>query len=174
MKLGVAWTVDRDGSIHCMLHIPRRTRVGRAVVRFAAVLSVAVLELPATWGNPRAALGHVDVLLASLPATDLVLLPELSLTGYVSPQRSFDVTPFGEPLDGETAAAIATLARKHRIHLVAPLVLREEGSFSNAMLGFDLHGALAFVYRKRHPWFPETWATAGQAPPPSSSSAIFV
>ena len=30
MKLGVAWTVDRDGSIHCMLHIPRRTRVGRS------------------------------------------------------------------------------------------------------------------------------------------------
>ena len=31
MKLGVAWTVDRDGSIHCMLHIPRRTRVGRSL-----------------------------------------------------------------------------------------------------------------------------------------------
>jgi len=31
MKRGVAWTVDRDWSLHCMLHIPRRTRVGRSL-----------------------------------------------------------------------------------------------------------------------------------------------
>jgi predicted amidohydrolase len=29
------------------------------------------------------------------------------------------------------------------------------------MIGFDRRGEPLFTYRKRHPWIPETWATAG-------------
>ena len=72
-----------------------------------------------------------------------------------------------EPIDGPTARAVAALARRHRVHLVAPLVLDEGGSARfNAMVGFDRDGAPSFTYRKRHPWFPETWATAGALPAP--------
>jgi predicted amidohydrolase len=125
------------------------------------VLRVTVLELPATWGDPRAALASVTSELERGAATDLVLLPEASLTGYVSAEGTFDLAAFAEPIDGPTARAIAALARRHRVHLVAPLILAEGGLHYNAMVGFDRDGEPSFTYRKRHPWFPETWATAG-------------
>lgn len=133
------------------------------------MLRVTVLELPARWGDPLGALAQVDAELERGPATDLVLLPEASLTGYVSRRGNFDLTPFAEANDGPTAKAIADLARRRRINIVAPLILREGGQgdkgegarCSNAMVAFDRRGEHLFTYRKRHPWVPETWATAG-------------
>jgi predicted amidohydrolase len=130
------------------------------------VLRVTVLELPASWGDPGAALDLVSRELEHGPATDLVLLPEASLTGYVSEAGSFDLAPFAEPIDGPTARATAALARRHRVNLVAPLVLAESGRSYNAMVAFDRDGEPIFTYRKRHPWFPETWAAAGELAAP--------
>jgi len=141
------------------------------------MLRVTVLELPARWGDPVGALAMVEAELDRGPATDLVLLPEASLTGYVSCHGDFDLTHFAEAEEGPTARAIADLARRRRVNLVAPLVLyeREEGQegdkdagrrCSNAMVAFDRRGEPLFTYRKRHPWIVETWATAGTEPAP--------
>jgi predicted amidohydrolase len=130
------------------------------------VLRVTVLELPATWGGPEPALDAVDAELEQGSAADLVLLPEASLRGYVSPEGDFDLTPFAEPLDGPTGQALAAIARRHATNLVAPLVLAEGEHCYNAMVAFDRRGEPLFTYRKRHPWIPETWATAGKSPAP--------
>jgi predicted amidohydrolase len=124
-------------------------------------MRVTVLELPATWGDPRGALASVAYELERGSATDLVLLPEASLTGYVSGAGEHDLAAFAEPIDGPTARAVAALARRHRVNLVAPLILAEGGLHYNAMVGFGRDGEPIFTYRKRHPWFPEAWATAG-------------
>lgn len=124
-------------------------------------MRLTILELAARWNAADRVLAEVDAALAAGAATDLVLLPEAALHGYVSPTSDSDLTPFAEPLDGPTARACAALAVKHGIHLVAPLVLREGAALFNAMVCFDARGDVVFVYRKRHPWLPETWATAG-------------
>ena len=130
------------------------------------MLRVTVLELPATWGEPRASLDAVDTELARGPATDIVLLPEASLTGYVSPLGDFDLTPFAELITGPTARAVREIARERGVVLVAPLVLREGSACFNAMIAGGRTGELLFTYRKRRPWFPERWATPGPAPAP--------
>jgi predicted amidohydrolase len=114
-------------------------------------------------------LDGVAAALARGPETDLVLLPEASLTGYVSPDGDFDLTAFAEPATGPTARAVADLARRTRANVIAPLVLAEKGRFYNAMVAFDRRGELIFTYRKRHPWMPETWATPGSPPAPVAS-----
>lgn len=129
-------------------------------------MRVTVLELPARWGPAAAALADVDERLARGPATDLVLLPEAALTGYVSPAGDFDATGAGEPGDGPIAQALAALARRHRVHLIGPLIERAGDAWFNTMLGFAPDGAEVLRYRKRHPWVPETWATPGAAPHP--------
>jgi predicted amidohydrolase len=126
---------------------------------------LTILELPARWNAADRALAEVDRELAGR-ASDLVLLPEASLTGYLSPEGDADLTPFAEALDGPTAQACTALAAKHRTTLVAPLVLREGGALSNAMVAYAPDGTRPFVYRKRHPWIPETWATRGTEPLP--------
>lgn len=134
------------------------------------VLRVTVLELPWRWGEPERGLAEVDALLGRGPATDLVLLPEASLTGYVSPELDFDLGRFKEPVDGPTAQALAALAQKHGVHLFGPLVLEERGPTGqhlyNATIGFGPAGGRVALYRKRHPWIPEEWATAGREPYP--------
>jgi predicted amidohydrolase len=129
-------------------------------------MRLSVLELRARWGDAARAVDDLDATLASGARTDLVLVPETSLTGYVSPARDFDLAPFAEPLDGPTARGCAAIAARHALHLVAPLVVREGDAVYNAMACFAPDGARTFVYRKRHPWLPETWATPGSEPPP--------
>jgi predicted amidohydrolase len=131
---------------------------------------VSVLELPARWGRIDDALDEVDELLSSSDTSvgrpDLAVLPEMSLVGYVSPHGDFDPTRFAEPIDGPTMGAVGALARRHAVHLVAPLVLSEGDCVYNASIALGPDGGVLATYRKRHPWFPETWATPGPLPPP--------
>jgi 5-aminopentanamidase len=129
-------------------------------------MRITLLELPARWGEPGRALDDVEARLAAGDATDLVLLPEASLCGYVSAEGDSDLAPFAEPIDGPTAARCAALAAGRDVHLVAPLVLREGDALYNAMACFAPDGTRPFVYRKRHPWYPERWATPGPSAPP--------
>lgn len=127
-------------------------------------LRLCLLELPATWAGEAGtapALALADQLLGQGPQADLVLLPEASLTGYVSPSGSFDLTPLAEPDDGPTARAVAALAQKHGVHLAAPLIERAGEHVFNAFVIVGPDGTRLAKYRKRHPWYPETWATPG-------------
>jgi predicted amidohydrolase len=133
--------------------------------RGVAPLSLSVLELPARWGQPEAQLALVDAALGRLPK-GLLLLPELSLTGYVSPALGFDVSARAEPLEGPTAQALAALAARHGQMLVGPLVERDGPWCFNTVVGFRADGTRFLHYRKRHPWMPEEWATPGDKPWP--------
>jgi predicted amidohydrolase len=135
-------------------------------MREGRALRVCALELPAHWGPPAAVLTDVDRRLACGPAADLVLLPEAALTGYVSPTGAFDLAAVAEPLAGPTARALAALAVRHRTHVVGPLVELDGARRYNATIGFAPDGARVLHYRKRHPWIPERWATAGDLPHP--------
>jgi predicted amidohydrolase len=128
-------------------------------------MRLTVLELRASWNDAARVLDDIAALVAIAP-TDLVLVPEAAICGYVSPQRDFDLTPFAEPLDGSIARHCAAIAIRAGVHLVAPLVLREDAHVYNAMACFAPDGRVPFVYRKRHPWVPETWATPGPVEPP--------
>lgn len=126
---------------------------------------MTVLELPASYDRAGLMLRSVSEALAR-ERTDLLLLPEAALTGYVSPTGDFDLTRFAEPLDGPLATECAHLAKRNQTHVVAPMVLREGEQLFNAINCFSPAGETLFTYRKRHPWFPETWATPGENPLP--------
>ncbi len=102
-------------------------------------LRVCALEIPARFDRAAENLALADSLLSRGPC-DLALLPEASLTGYVSPRGDFDLSRFAEPKDGPTTRALSELARKHRTHLVGPLIERAGASCHNAMIGFDPEG----------------------------------
>jgi predicted amidohydrolase len=129
------------------------------------VLRVSVLELPARWAAAEEAIDQVDRLLADAPP-DLAIVPEASFTGYVSPEGDFDLTRFAEPIDGRTVERLAELCRRRRVALAAPLVLAERGNVYNALVLVGPDGNVLATYRKRHPWFPERWATPGTSAPP--------
>lgn len=128
-----------------------------------APLRIAALEIPHRFGRPDAVLRDLDVALATLRAhADLVLLPECALTGYVSPRGDFDLSRFAEPLDGPTATALGALARTHGLSLAGPVVEREGALRFNTLCLFGPDGARVARWQKRHPWYPERWASEGR------------
>ena len=127
-------------------------------------MRLTALQLPARFDAFQAQLALAEALLESGPATDLVLLPEASLTGYLSPTGDGDLTRFAEPLGGPTGAAYLDLARRFDCLVAGPLIERDGDSCFNALLGLAPDGARIIHYRKHHPWIPEEWATPGPGP----------
>lgn len=125
-------------------------------------MRLTALQLPARWNQQREQLALVESLLEEAP-TDLVLLPEAALTGYVSPRGDFDVRPFAEALRGATFATYARLAKKFGCLFVGPLIEKSEDHYFNSLIGVTPEGELLLHYRKHHPWVAETWATPGES-----------
>lgn len=127
----------------------------------------ALVEMPARFGDPSAQVRRLDAILERAQgAAEVVLLPEACLTGYVSSEGDFDLGPFAEPIDvGPTSVAMARLSKRSGVWLGWPLVERApNGRLYNTYCVSDPSGARVARYRKRHPWYPETWATPGEAP----------
>ena len=124
-------------------------------------LRVAALQLPLVWGDKAAAFDLLEAQLAALSDVRLVLLPEAFITGYLSPEGRFDLRPYAETIDGESRQRFAALAKQFNVALAVPLIEQAGQQYFNSMLFLDEHGALLGHYRKRHPWFPEKWASPG-------------
>lgn len=124
-------------------------------------MNVVALPLPHRFGEPDAQLSRLAAALSTVAAGSLVLLPECALTGYVSPEGRFDPTPWAEREGGPLGKACGSLAARHGVHLLAPLVERDGVHVENRLVWFDPQGARRAHYGKRHPWYPERWATAG-------------
>ena len=127
---------------------------------------VGIVQLAARFGDVAGQWSRTKELLDEAGPLDLALLSETALTGYVSPSGSFDLTALAEPVDGPTVAMLRETARALRTAIVAPLVERAPEGLFNALILIDAEGQLAGRYRKRHPWYPERWATPGNEPHP--------
>lgn len=126
-------------------------------------MRVVAVELPARHGDPDGQLRALDRALASLPpgGATLAVLPELALTGYVSARGDFDVSRYAEALDGPLLRRVAAVAVARQVALLASWVERDGARCFNSAALIDESGATALHYRKRHPWYPEAWASAG-------------
>jgi predicted amidohydrolase len=153
-------------------------------------LEVAIVELPARFGKPELALAETASLLEREPKPDLALLPEAALTGYLSmegrdpekaisrspwlrylpkeiwPYAHTDLRPFAEPISGPTFEAVRSIARTSSVAIAAPLIERDGSRVYNSFFVVAADGTLLAHYRKRHPWYPETWAAPGELPLP--------
>lgn len=127
-------------------------------------MKIALLQLAARFGAPDDVLARAREMILAAP-TDLVVFSEAALTGYVSPRGSFDLSRFAEPASGQTSQRLARLAREANAYVAAPLIEKaDDDALFNAFQVFDRQGQVIATYRKRHPWYPETWATPGDEP----------
>lgn len=129
-------------------------------------LDVTMLEVPARFGAMTTQLEWVRASLSSQRPGDVVVLPEAALTGYVSEALDFDLSRFAEPLEGRQLDGLRALARDFDTVVIGPLIERDDERLFNAQVVVTPSGELVAHYRKRHPWYPETWATPGDRPWP--------
>lgn len=138
--------------------------------------TLALVELAARFGDPELGAREVEALLtdAAVPQDALVLLGECALTGYIDEAGGCDLRSFAESAvePGEdllrrspsSLRSMAELAASTRCTFVAPCVERAGDDFFNGAVVIGTRGEVVTRYRKRHPWYPETWATPGGDP----------
>jgi predicted amidohydrolase len=94
----------------------------------------------------QANLARACELIASSASSDLVVLPELFLSGYAT----VDVEPLAVALDGPEVGELRDAARSASVAVLVGAAERVEQGVANSALCIDAAGELAGVYRKAH------------------------
>lgn len=127
-------------------------------------MNVAAIQFKAVKGDKPGALKRLVGLCERAARgrdLDLLVLPEMAATGYLfdSPEA---VRIVAEPTDGPTFQALAPMARRHRLWLVAGFAERDADRLFNSAMVINPDGELAFTYRKTLLFeADEIWATPG-------------
>jgi 5-aminopentanamidase len=127
---------------------------------------VTVLEVPARFDDVEGQLKWIVERLSRKAPGEIVVLPEACLTGYVSATGDFNLSRFAEPLQGHQFELLRSIATQCDTTVVGPVIERDGVHCFNSTVVIRPDGTVSAHYRKRHPWMPETWATAGTLPFP--------
>lgn len=96
------------------------------------------------------------------PKMNLVVLPELSLTGPVDGKTKKEVEALAENAQGETAQFIAGLAKKYQVSIVTGFIEKDNNDLYNSALLISPDGKTAGKYQKTHlSDSDKKWAKAG-------------
>ena len=79
--------------------------------------------------------------------SDLVLFPEMTLTGF-----TMNASKFAESVDGESSEYFSSLAENYKTAVMAGIIEKEKDNFYNTLLHIDKRGKLIAKYRKIHPF----------------------
>lgn len=112
-------------------------------------LRVALGQMDVAWGNPRENLARVEDWTASAAqqGADVILFPELWSTGYDLAHAA----DYATGLDQGVFAAVASLARTHRIAIVGScLADLGSGKIGNTAVYLDASGRMCGAYSKTH------------------------
>ncbi|HEY4001889.1 MAG TPA: carbon-nitrogen hydrolase family protein [Candidatus Xenobia bacterium] len=118
-------------------------------------------------GQPERARTELVALVerAAAGGAQLVVAPEMSVTGYVwlNPAQ---IQPHAEPADGPTYRALAPVAERHGCWITAGIAECQDGSLYNSAIVVDHHGRLVDCYRKVCLFdIDYLWARAGRGRP---------
>jgi omega-amidase len=88
-----------------------------------------------------------DLLDKNLTDEDIVIFPEMTLTGY-----TMNTQLFAEELDGIGLTFFINEARRRKKHFFVGIIERDENKFYNTLFHLDRNGIIAARYRKIHPF----------------------
>ena len=93
---------------------------------------------------------------------NIIVLPELSLTGPMDSQSTGAVKSLAEAADGDTARFMTNLARDNQVAVVYGFIEQESNKLYNSVIVVDKDGKMIGKYRKTHlSDSDKRWATAG-------------
>lgn len=140
--------------------------------RILTVLGAQVRPVPF---DPQATLDkfedEVQVIRRAFKAADLLLFPELYLTGddpFALAARPGFERETAEKIPGPLTERVGKIAARARRWICAGSIFERgtKGDVYNTAIVFDAEGRLVATYRKLFPWQPFETSTPGTRPPP--------
>jgi len=111
-------------------------------------MKIAICQYAPSWERIEESIDRIDNLLTSLPVdTDLIIFPEMTLTGY-----TMKAGEFAEELDGICTKYFIDLTKKTKMNIIAGLIERDGDEIFNSAVHFDRNGIITARYRKIHPF----------------------
>lgn len=110
-------------------------------------LKIGLVQYSPIWEEPELTIRKIDKLLDSceLEDIDLLIFPEMSLTGFTSKSQQF-----AEELDGVSFRYFMELSRSTKTEIFAGLIERYDKNIFNSLIHFDSKGLIRIRYRKIH------------------------
>lgn len=110
-------------------------------------MKAALIQYSPIWENKDANKDKIINHLKDLTEVDLLVLPELTLTGF-----TMNSEKYCEELSEDTSEFYSSLARKHTSNIIGGLIEKYTNKIYNTLLHFDSNGELRAKYRKIHPF----------------------
>lgn len=107
-------------------------------------LRITLVQSDLHWENKAANLAAFAQKLATIPETDLIILPEMFTTGF-----SMNPAAYAETMQGDTVQWLLTQAQQCRAAIVGSAIIEENGKFYNRLLWVNPDGQMGW-YDKRH------------------------
>lgn len=108
-------------------------------------ITLAIIQSDIYWENTHQNIASFENQIKSIPAkTDLVLLPEMFLTGF-----SMEPNPLAESMEGKAVLWMKSLAIEKKMAIAGSLIIKDELTFKNRFIFVDENGEVQY-YDKRH------------------------
>lgn len=126
-------------------------------------MKVALLQYSPVWENKEANKNKILTILQSCKEEfDLLILPEMSLTGF-----SMNANSLAESINGETFRFFSELAIEKSIEVFVGIIEKSKSKPFNSLLHINSKGKLIKLYRKIHPFSyanEDKYFSAGKKP----------
>jgi predicted amidohydrolase len=110
-------------------------------------MKIGLVQFSPVWENKKASSEKIIKMLANTDKVDLLIFPEMSLTGFT--MKSND---FAESLEGESYQFFAKLAKVKKCSIMFGMIERGKKKIFNTLIHLNNQGKIITIYRKIHPF----------------------
>jgi predicted amidohydrolase len=111
-------------------------------------VKIGLVQYYPKWENKELSKSKISQLLKNQFAkADLLIFPELTLTGFTMRSKRF-----AEKDDGETKSFFASLVKKYSCHVIFGFIEEQDRKYYNTLVHLSADGDLVCKYRKIHPF----------------------
>jgi omega-amidase len=112
-----------------------------------AKLKIGLVQYGSEWENKNASIDKIKNLVSQSSATDILIFPEMTLTGFT--MKSND---FAESINGDTQNYFSLLAKEKKCAIMYGFIEKGKKKNFNTLVHLNNQGKIIKTYRKIHPF----------------------
>ena len=111
-------------------------------------MKISIVQYSPVWEEPEKSIDKISSILSKDAInTDLIIFPEMTLTGFTMRSEKF-----AEEIDGISTKFFSSISDKFNVHILAGIIEKDEDKIFNSLIHFDDKGLITARYRKIHPF----------------------
>ncbi len=111
-------------------------------------MKIGLLQYSPVWEDKEANKEKISDLLDAIKTEiDLLIFPEMTLTGFTMQSEKF-----AEAIEGESFNYFSSLAKKLNCSVIAGIIVNQSGKYFNTLIHIEDNGKLKNQYHKIHPF----------------------